>query len=103
MLVQGILGVDEETIIADYCLSQKFQRKNFFMKRFGLHIAPLAPTFKGILFGMMNSKRLYIESAINAVKEKFGSFENYAIEHLGLTKEDIALAKVKYLETPSIN
>lgn len=98
MLVAGILGVDEQTIINDYCISQKFQRKNFFIKRFGLHVAPLAPTFKGILFGMMNSKRLYIESAINAVKEKFGSFENYAIEHLGLTKAEIQRAREYYLE-----
>lgn len=98
MLIAGILDVDEETIIGDYCLSQRFQRKNFFFKRFGLHVTPLASTFKDILFGMMNSKRIYIESAINAIKEKYGSFENYATEYLSLTKDQLAIAKNKYLE-----
>lgn len=97
MLVEALLGVDEKIIVEDYVASHRFQRLRFFWNRVGLIIAPVVPRFKKILFGMMAAKPAYITETIKVLKETFGSVTDYCKQKLGVTDEDIALLRKKYL------
>ena len=98
MLVEGLLGVDEDTILHDYGASHYFQRNRFFWNRAVLTIAPLYLRFKRILFGMMAAKPVYMKTPIEDIKQKYGSITEYCKQELGVTDEDIKLMKEKYVE-----
>lgn len=99
MLLEFLLGVDEELIIQDYCISQKyFQPSKRRAQRLGLIIAPIPLQFKRILYALMAAKPEYIISAIETMKERHGSVINYCKEELGVTDEDIKILRDKYLE-----
>ena len=98
MLLEHLLGVDEELIIQDYCISQKyFQPAMRRAQRLGLVIAPIPLQFKRILYALMDAKSEYIISAIETMKERHGSVINYCKEALGVTDEDIKILRDKYL------
>lgn len=98
MLVESLLGVSEEVIIADYVASLRFQRLKFFWNKVGLVIAPCSIRMKKILYGMMAAKPHYLVNAMHCVSEKYGSVTLYCKQVLGVTDEDIQIMKSKYLE-----
>ncbi len=98
MLVESLLGVEENVIIEDYAASHNFQKRKFFWNRFGLVVAPLYLRFKKILFGMMASKRKYMIETLKEVKKRYGSVIGYCKSVLDVTDEDVDLLKSKYLE-----
>ena len=98
MLLEYLLGVDEELIIQDYCISKKFQIAKRRAQRFGLLIAPIPLQFKHILYALMDANPEYIISAIDTIKERHGSVIGYCKEALGVTDEDIKILRDKYLE-----
>lgn len=98
MLLEAVLGVDEELIIADYVASNRFQRKKRTLQKAGLLILPVARDFKRILYALMIAKPEYIKHAIEKVKERYGSIVEYCKQALGLTDENIEFLKDKYLE-----
>ena len=98
MWVESLLGVDEKIIVDDYVASHYFQHRKFFWNKVGLMISPLVPRFKHILYGMMAAKPKYITATIDEIKARHGSVINYCKERLGITDEDIALMREKYLE-----
>lgn len=97
MLVENLLGVSEEVIFTDFKASLKFQRARFFWNRAGLVIAPCSIRFKRILYIMMEGKPQYMLEAINRIKQKYGSIREYCRQVLGVTDDDVALMKQKYL------
>ncbi len=103
MLVESLLGVDEKLIIEDYVASKRFQRRKFFWNKFGLMIAPLVPRFKHILYGMMEANPRYITETMAEVKAQYGTIINYCKQKLGVTDEDIAAMRRKYLEPAKKN
>lgn len=98
MLVESLLGVSEDIIIADYVSSHYFQRRKYFWSRLALIIAPCSLRFKKILFAMMAAKSRFLTEAMDRVKEKFGSVIEYCKQALEITNGDIALMRKKYLE-----
>ena len=99
MLLEFLLGVDEDLIIEDYCISEKyFQPSMRRAQRFGLFIAPIPLQFKRILYALMAAKPEYIISAIETIKERHGTVIDYCKEALGVTDEDIKILRDKYLE-----
>ena len=98
MLVESLLGVSEQVIIADYVASKRFQRWKFFWNRAGLVIAPCSLRFKRILYGMMAAKPRYLTEAMTELKNKYGSINGYCKQVLGVTDEDIEMLKRKYLK-----
>ena len=98
MLVESLLGVPEDVIVADYVASSRFQRARFFWNRAGLVIAPCSIRLKKMLYGMMAAKPQYMTIAMDRVKEKYGSIALYCKQVLGVTEEDIEIMKSKYLE-----
>lgn len=98
MLVESLLGVDEEDIISDYMASARFQRKRFFWNRFGIIIAPLTLRFKKILYVMMAAKPRYLLDSIEEMKAVYGSVVGYCKAELGVTDGDIEIMRRKYSE-----
>ena len=98
MLVESLLGVNEQVILADYLASNRFQWGKFFWNRAGLVIVPVSLRFKRILFGMMACKSRYLTDTLTELKNKYGSVTEYCKQVLGITDEDIKVLKEKYLE-----
>ena len=100
MLIEGICGVDENTIVDDYSVSDRFQRKKRAPQKLLLRIFPMPHSFKHILLALIKAKPEYIKGAIAAIKERYESFENYFENGLSLDKRSIAALREKYL-TPA--
>lgn len=98
MLLEFVLGVDEQTIIEDYTVSEKFQRKKRILQRTGIFIAPMPKRFKQILIALMKANPQYITGAIAEIKERYGTVIEYCKQAIGLTEEEIELLRNKYLE-----
>jgi protein-tyrosine phosphatase len=97
-LLLSFLGVDEETILADYALSNRFH--SFFfkasakvmvqLKLFGLN----EDDFSHLLIA--NSDLL--KQALEHLREKYGSAESYLLNHAGLSRETLAAVRGNLLE-----
>lgn len=98
MLVESLLGVSDDVIMADYLASNRFHRNKFFWNKAGLAIVPCSLRFKRILFGMMAGKARYLTDTITKLEEKYGSITEYCKQELSITDEDIEILKSKYLE-----
>ena len=98
MLLESLLGVSESDIIKDYVASRVFCRKKFFWYRTGLVIAPISFKLKKILFMMMRVKEVYITSAMDYLKQTYGSVNEFCFKALGLTRSDVDILNQKYLE-----
>lgn len=98
MLIESALGVDRQTVIADYTMSDYFQRTKRSFQRLGLRLFPLPPRFRKMLFALMRAKREYIEGAISLIEERCGSIEGYLKDVLLLSDGDMVRLKSKYLE-----
>ena len=79
------LGVDEETVMEDYLLSNKYLEGKY------VHIIAQYPQLKPA-FGV---KREYLEIALNQIKQDHGSIENYLQNILNV---DILQFRKMYLE-----
>lgn len=98
MLVESLLGVSEEVIVADFVASRRFQRTKFFWNKAGLVIAPCSLRLKKILYGMMEAKPHYLTVVMHDINNNYGSVTEYCKQVLGVTDEDIKIMKEKYLE-----
>lgn len=98
MLVEGILGVSEDVMELDYCLSDRFQRRKRNWQRIGLKIAPLSRQFKALLVALMKAKQIYIHAILEEINLRYGSIEEYCKQELSVTDEDVKRLKEKYLE-----
>lgn len=98
MLVESLLGVGEEDILADFMASAHFQRKKFFWNRLGIYIIPATLRFKRILLVMMAAKPRFLMDTVNEIKQAYGSVVEYCKAELGVTDQDVATLKAKYLE-----
>ena len=99
-LTLKLLGVPEETIIADYLLSAKYAkppRKMIVMLR----------TFRGkkaveLVKPMYGVKTEWILSTFETINEHWGSFDNYTQKALGLTEQDIIRLREMYTEETAV-
>ena len=98
MLLESVLGVSDERIIANYMISRAFCRLRFVTYRLGLIIAPCTMKFKRFLYCIMRTKKLYLQETIKYLEEKYGSILDFCKNVLGLTDENVSVLKNKYLE-----
>lgn len=89
MLIEYLLGVDKELMIDDYMYSKKSGKTKRHWSKFGLTVLPFPRRFRAILFGMMNAKENYIQSAIDSIDSRYGSIDKYFVEALGISEENI--------------
>lgn len=98
LLLFTILGIEENLIIDDYIISNKFNKSYNIPRKIGMHIVLVgARRFKHLVFAMMNAKREYIVGLIDSLKNKYGSVMNYIIKELGFGEDYINCIKNKYL------
>lgn len=97
MLIEALLGVDEEHILHDYMLSRAPFRWKYALNRSVLVFLPVSLRYKKLLFGLMRTRPLYLRSVIDEMKRKYGGIVEYCKAELGITEDDIALLKQKYL------
>lgn len=98
MLLEWLLGVDEETILKDYERSDKYLTNKHRLQRLGLAILPAKRHFKDVLYAMMEANPAYITDAMDELRKQYGTVEEYCRSRLHLTDEEISKIKTKYLE-----
>lgn len=98
MLILLILGVDRDTILEDYMVSQYFNRRyvksriilltiSFFIKR----------DLRLLLKQMLGAKKEYLERTIEAIIEKYHTIDEYLRNALRLTDDDLSQIRNKLL------
>lgn len=100
VIVEEILGLPREEIIREYLLSDQYLERDIqlltaFIKRKADTDSKEADISLSYLFG---AKREYIDTFYEAVRERFGNFDSFIKEGLGLSEEEILKMKNLYLE-----
>ncbi len=95
-IILTLLGVPRETVMADYLASnQALTAKNAAaMAALKASKNPINPAF---LEPVLTVRPEYIQSAFDEVEKRYGSFDAYARQGLGLTDTDIAALKKRFL------
>ncbi len=99
MLILSALGVSEETIVADYMLTNTFnadlidsQRK--MLLSHGINESDFEKYM--IVFDEVNPKTM--NTVLSWLRKNYGSPVGYIIKELGISEDDIAALKAKFLE-----
>ena len=97
MLLLGILGVDRETLVADYMLTyeNRVVRNQVKMDIYKKYTDD--PEVLGYLYSLIETKPEFIEASIDQIIKTYGSMEQYARDGLGLDAGIINTLKGKYL------
>lgn len=98
MLVECLLGVELPVVYEDYKISYHFHRRKYFWNKFGMTVVPFPPSFRSILFALMDAKQKYIQSAVEEIIRRYGSVREYCRVELDISDEDVEKLKAKYLE-----
>ena len=99
MILEGLLGVPEEFIIADFTASAHFQRRKRIFQKAAIVLVPSSLGLKKILLAMMRAPEKYARHALEGIKARYGSVYGYCTQALGLTDGEIQTLKRKYIET----
>lgn len=92
------LGVDRETIIADYLMTDYYFLSENRKLKFLINIGVRKKLVRDHLRFLLSVKRQYITASFDAIEENYGSIENYLREEMGLDYEKITLLQNKFLE-----
>lgn len=98
MLLLSALGVDEETVVSDYLLTNEYNAKRIagtrqYLTARGCDAALIEKAV--IVFDAVDER--FMRNAIAYLKQKFGSVVGYLYDGLHITQEDINSLKEKYL------
>lgn len=107
VIVEEILGVPRETIIADYLKTMDYLAA--YIETFRKYISseieknrPLSDIERAVVYeavgNLFGLDRSYLEAYYKAVDEKFGDFGTFIRKGLGLGEEEIEQLKADYLE-----
>jgi len=98
MLILSVLDVDEETIIKDYMLTNKYNetliRKEREMLR---NIMGKEMDADRYLSAMDQVNVCYLKNVLSYLKKTYGSVSNYTMVELGQTEKSLAELKDKFL------
>ena len=99
MLILSALGVDEETIMADFMLTNLFNVNLIESERQMLTAAGVEEEEMEIYMHAMDEvDPQYMINALDWLKENYGSVLGYIRTELGVTDEEIELLRDRYLE-----
>jgi len=94
-LILKILGVSDDDIFNDYLKSVDELANEMTKKVAEFQQNGVCEEVALVLCGI---KREYLESSFDSINQKYGNVENYVINELGITQEDIIKLKSLYLE-----
>lgn len=97
MLLLGILGVDRDTLVADYMLTyeNRIARNRVKMDIYKKYTDD--PEVLGYLYSLIETKPEFIEASVDQIMKTYGTMEQYAVDGLGIGKGMIDTLKGKYL------
>ena len=99
MLILSALDVDEETIMQDYMLTNIFNENLINKEKQMLAQYNLSDSeMKKYLSVMDQVDELYMQNALDYLKENYGSVKGYITKELGLTEADFTSLKNKFME-----
>lgn len=98
-LVLYALGVDEDTIMQDFLLTNTVYQDEIAQLEAGLKAAGYDEALVGEAQAMVGVKGEYLEAAFDAVKREYGSVEAYLRDQLGVSDEKLSRLREKYLES----
>jgi protein-tyrosine phosphatase len=104
-LVEKLLGIAEEDIIADYLATNTYLEGDIvfltnLIKKRAKTDSPLADRSLRYLFG---AHREFIEAYYSEITDRYGDFETLSHNGLGLSDDDIGRLRDKYLEDPTVD
>jgi protein-tyrosine phosphatase len=94
-LVLTALGVPYDTIRQDYLLSNGAYGMDTLKRDLSSPMAALAPDAAAALAGVDGS---YIDATFSALREQYGSVENFMRQELGVGPHQIAILKARMLK-----
>lgn len=99
MLLLSALNVDEDTVLADFLLTNQFFAKEIAYMRSRLEARVTDPQMlEDMLVASKGVSQSYLTNAIQYLKERYGSVVGYIKTELELTDADIARLKRLYTE-----
>jgi len=99
MLILSALGVDEETILADFLLTNTFNAALIEGERRMLAAQGIeGDELEALMHAMDEVDPQFMINALNWMKTTYGSALGYIRTELGVTDEEIELLREKYLE-----
>lgn len=97
LLILFALGVPFETIMEDYLATNIFARQKLKRIAHELEKVHLADKSDQALLALICAHKEYIDAAMKAVEDKYGSLDAYLIEALDVTDEKRQILADKYL------
>lgn len=98
VLVLSALGVDEKTILDDFALTNEFYKgKIEYMGNEAAKQTDDQTIIEGVKT-LSGVSRSFMEKMINTLNEEYGSVQNYIVEELGITQDEIIKLQNMYLE-----
>lgn len=101
-LILSALGVPDETVFADYALSDRMLARSASHRMMAgdkdSPWAALATLPRAVLAPLMASDPDYIRAAFAAIREKHQSVDNYLRDELGVTPDQLAAIRASLLE-----
>ena len=97
-IVLRSLGVPEETVLEDYLLSNTFWESEASRLSCFASCASFFRTPRSEVRAMMEVRPEYLEAAFAAIDEKYGSFEEYLHEGLGIDEATLERLRSNLLE-----
>lgn len=97
LLLLGILGVDDETIVYDYMLTRenRKERNEIKMNKYRKYTDDKAILSQ--LLSLIDTEERFIKSALNIINEKYGNIEAYAKIELDISDAEIKSLRKMYL------
>ena len=95
-LILFALGVDEKTIMDDYLASNYYRKpdnermKNMLVTAYHMN--------EEVVAGVLGVKESYLQATIDAIKNNYGTIDNYLKKEMGLDKKNERILKEKYLQ-----
>ena len=102
-LIEEILGVPREEIIADYLATNEYLKRElsflsgFVKKQAGIEDGAENQLAEEAIRNLFKARKEYIESFYGEVDRRYGSFRRMTKDALGLNADDISLLREKYL------
>lgn len=97
-LVLSALGVDRETIIEDYLMTDYFSRSITLKAHIFLPLKIKDAKIRKCIYVLLGVKREYMENIFSIIDRDYGSTENFLSERFGIDEEKINKLRKNYLE-----
>ena len=100
MLVLLLLGVDEETVVSDYLLSNLYRKELIEEeKERSRELIANDPSMEKLILMLPGVNEDIMRSVLSSIKERYGSYENYFKEEHGISSEKLQEIRDHYLKS----